>query len=81
MPYSLGEIQAAHPEVEIGSYPFFRMGKLGASFVIRGIDGDKVAVAAAAFTALRLSGTVAPGTKLEAPRLIDGKIVPSRPVE
>jgi len=40
-----------------------------------------VAVAAAAFTALRLSGTVAPGTKLEAPRLIDGKIVPSRPVE
>jgi len=38
-------------------------------------------IAAAAFAALRLSGGVAPETKLEAPRLIDGKIVPSRPVE
>ena len=40
-----------------------------------------VVVAAAAFTWLRLSGTVAPGTMLEAPHLIDGKIVPSRPIE
>jgi hypothetical protein len=38
-------------------------------------------MAAVAFTALRLSGGVAPGVKLEAPRLIDGKIVPSHPVE
>ena len=38
-------------------------------------------VAAAAFAALRFSGTVAPGTVLEAPRLIDGNIVPSHPVE
>lgn len=38
-------------------------------------------MAAAAFASLRLSGGVAPGVKLEAPRLIDGKIVPSHPVE
>ncbi|HEX9791268.1 MAG TPA: hypothetical protein VGA60_11440 [Kiloniellales bacterium] len=38
-------------------------------------------MAVAAFASLRLSGGVAPGVKLEAPRLIDGKIVPSRPVE
>lgn len=38
-------------------------------------------VAAAAFGTLRFSGTVPPGTVLEAPRLIDGKIVPSHPVE
>ncbi len=44
----LGEIQDAHPDVEIGSYPFFRMGKLGASLVIRGTDGGKVAAAASA---------------------------------
>jgi len=40
-----------------------------------------VVVAAAAFATLRFSGTVAPGTVLEAPRLIDGKVVPSHPVE
>jgi len=35
---ALGAIQQQHPEVEIGSYPFFRRGNVGVSLVIRGID-------------------------------------------
>lgn len=34
----LGEIQAANPSVEIGSYPFIRDGKLGTSLVSRSTD-------------------------------------------
>ncbi len=34
----LAEIQTRHPEVEIGSYPYFRDGKLGVSVVVRGIE-------------------------------------------
>lgn len=40
-----------------------------------------VVVAVAAFASLRFSGSVAPGTVLVPPRLIDGKVVPSHPVE
>jgi molybdenum cofactor synthesis domain-containing protein len=32
----LGAIQAAHPEVDIGSYPWFRSGRFGVSLVARG---------------------------------------------
>jgi len=34
----LGETERAHPGVSIGSYPFFRDGKTGANFVVRGVD-------------------------------------------
>jgi len=34
----LEEIARAHPEVEIGSYPFARDGRYGASLVVRGTD-------------------------------------------
>ena len=34
----LGDLQAAHENLEIGSYPFFRDGRPGCSIVIRGID-------------------------------------------
>ena len=34
----LGALQDRYPALEIGSYPFFRQGKFGASFVIRGTD-------------------------------------------
>jgi molybdopterin-biosynthesis enzyme MoeA-like protein len=34
----LGELQARHPALEIGSYPFFRQGRFGASLVLRGTD-------------------------------------------
>ena len=55
----LGAIQAANPEVEIGSYPFFRGGRLGASLVVRGADGDAVRAATGAVRAMivALGGT------------------------
>jgi molybdenum cofactor synthesis domain-containing protein len=34
----LGRLQDRHQQLEIGSYPFFRQGKFGASFVLRGTD-------------------------------------------
>lgn len=37
---ALGAIQDAHPEVDIGSYPFMREGRYGTSLVARGTDPD-----------------------------------------
>ncbi|MEA3028745.1 MAG: hypothetical protein QOG13_70 [Sphingomonadales bacterium] len=34
----LGETERAHPGCQIGSYPFFRDGRVGANFVIRSTD-------------------------------------------
>ncbi|MGZ8310647.1 MAG: competence/damage-inducible protein A [Allosphingosinicella sp.] len=34
----LGETERAHPGCQIGSYPFFREGRVGANFVIRSTD-------------------------------------------
>ena len=34
----LGAIQTAHPDVDIGSYPWFRSGKFGVSLVARGTE-------------------------------------------
>lgn len=34
----LAKLQGLHPDVEIGSYPFIRQGKMGASLVIRSAD-------------------------------------------
>jgi molybdopterin-biosynthesis enzyme MoeA-like protein len=39
---SLARIANAHPEVEIGSYPFAREGRFGASLVVRGTDAELV---------------------------------------
>jgi len=39
---SLTEVQNNNKEVEIGSYPFFRQGKLGVSIVLRSIDKKKI---------------------------------------
>ncbi len=39
---SLTEVQNNNNEVEIGSYPFFRQGKLGVSIVLRSIDKNKI---------------------------------------
>jgi molybdenum cofactor synthesis domain-containing protein len=36
----LASIQAAHAEVQIGSYPFFEKGKLGTYVVLRSVDED-----------------------------------------
>ncbi len=38
----LSTIQDRHKEVEIGSYPFMRAGKLGVSIVLRGTDSAKL---------------------------------------
>ena len=34
----LREVEAAHEGCQIGSYPFFREGRVGANFVIRSTD-------------------------------------------
>jgi molybdenum cofactor synthesis domain-containing protein len=47
----LAEIQAAHADVEIGSYPFVRGGKLGVSVVCRSEDKTRAEAAAAAVRA------------------------------
>jgi len=40
----LGEIQARHPDVDIGSYPYFRVGGFGVSLVARGTDKARLEV-------------------------------------
>lgn len=39
---NLGALQDRYPSLEIGSYPFFRQGKFGASFVIRGVNKSEI---------------------------------------
>lgn len=41
----LGEIQQRYPDVEIGSYPYFRAGHFGTSLVLRSADADRLAAA------------------------------------
>lgn len=48
----LTQIQKNHPEVDIGSYPFFHDGVLGVSLVIRGTEQAKINAAAADVAAL-----------------------------
>ena len=38
----LREVEQAHPACQIGSYPFFRDGRVGANFVIRSTDADEL---------------------------------------
>ncbi|HZB93777.1 MAG TPA: molybdopterin-binding protein [Stellaceae bacterium] len=42
----LGEIQARHADLDIGSYPFFRRGEFGTSLVLRGRDPERLAAGA-----------------------------------
>lgn len=42
----LGALQERYPQLEIGSYPFFRQGRFGASFVLRGTDAAAIKAAA-----------------------------------
>ncbi|GGC34600.1 molybdenum cofactor biosynthesis protein [Novosphingobium marinum] len=39
----LREAEKAHPDCQIGSYPFFREGKVGANFVVRSTEADALA--------------------------------------
>ena len=38
----LAAIQEAHGEVSIGSYPFFRQGRIGAALVVRATDAARL---------------------------------------
>ncbi len=49
---SLTAVQEAHPELEIGSYPFMRDGKPGASLVIRGRDPNLIKAASKAIRSI-----------------------------
>ncbi len=59
MAASLGEIQARYPDVEIGSYPFHRVGVYGARLVLRSTDEARLSAAAEEVRALvrELGGT------------------------
>jgi molybdenum cofactor synthesis domain-containing protein len=48
----LGELQERYPMLEIGSYPFFRQSRFGASFVLRGTDAAALQSAAEELRAL-----------------------------
>ncbi len=48
----LGAIQARFPGIDIGSYPYFRMGAMGTSLVVRGTDAAAIDGAAAAIRAM-----------------------------
>lgn len=53
----LGSVEKAHPECQIGSYPFFREGKVGANFVVRSTDAAQLAMCIAGLTnALEANG-------------------------
>lgn len=47
----LAAVQAEHPDLDVGSYPFMREGRFGTSLVVRGADEPGVAAAAAAIAA------------------------------
>jgi len=55
----LGEIQARHPGVDIGSYPFYRVGGFGVSLVARGPEPNELETVAQEIAALitRLGGS------------------------
>jgi molybdenum cofactor synthesis domain-containing protein len=48
----LGQLQQRYPDLDIGSYPFFRQGKYGASFVLRGTERARIDGAAVELRAL-----------------------------
>ncbi len=39
----LGEVQVRYPDLDIGSYPFYRRGEFGTSLVLRGRDAERLA--------------------------------------
>jgi molybdopterin-biosynthesis enzyme MoeA-like protein len=47
----LAEVERAHPGCQIGSYPFFREGRVGANFVVRSTEAAALAACEAALVA------------------------------
>ena len=62
----LAEIQGRYPEVDIGSYPFYRASGNGVAMVVRGTDTEKIDDALVEVRALIMSfgGTAVPGEPL-----------------
>jgi len=52
MAAGLGAIQAANPDVEIGSYPFHKEGRYGARLVLRATEPERLALVSDAVAAL-----------------------------
>ena len=48
----LGELQARYPDLEIGSYPYFRRGDFGVTLVLRGTERARLAAAVEELNAL-----------------------------
>jgi molybdenum cofactor synthesis domain-containing protein len=48
----LGQLQQRYADLDLGSYPFYRNGRPGASIVLRGTDGARLAAATDEFKAL-----------------------------
>jgi molybdopterin-biosynthesis enzyme MoeA-like protein len=48
----LGELQARYPDLEIGSYPYFRRGDFGVTLVLRGTEKARLATAVEELNAL-----------------------------
>jgi molybdenum cofactor synthesis domain-containing protein len=48
----LGELQARYPDLEIGSYPYFRRGDFGVTLVLRGTEKGRLAIAVEELNAL-----------------------------
>ncbi|WP_379922579.1 competence/damage-inducible protein A [Erythrobacter sp. R86502] len=46
----LRQSEAAHPTCQIGSYPFFREGRVGANFVVRSVSADDLQACCASLT-------------------------------
>lgn len=59
MATDLGAVQNRFPDIDIGSYPYFRAGAFGVSLVLRGTDADRLAAAVDAVAAMieNLGGT------------------------
>ena len=56
----LGALQEQYPDISMGSYPYFRKGKLGVNLVLRGTDAARMdaAVEELATALVRLNGQV-----------------------
>ena len=48
----LGSLQQRYPDIEIGSYPYFRRGDFGVTLVLRGTDRERLAAATEELKAL-----------------------------
>src|SRR6516164_783803 len=48
----LGELEARYPDLEIGSYPYFRRGDFGVTLVLRGTENPRLAAAVEELNAL-----------------------------